>query len=365
MRFQIFITVCSMLVFTNCAREDILPATDISAAELTDLQADYQSAMDYLNAQSTLPENSCITSFNETEFEAALAKEAAYLEEVVAGKILAPNILHVPGDFATIQAAIDVAISKTIILIEAGTYDENLLIDGKQSLSLRAMPGAVVNGFIQVSNSNNVLIFGLSINIPTNTSSGIRLTTSQNIRLIGNHLVCLGSTFSSLQGIFISSNNCTIKSNSVSIENGTPNGHCIGIYVASGGNLFIKGNTVIRVNQDIFGWGIWLVESLVPPTGYREIKRNKLNGLGIGIEIDEASGCLIHLNECSDNDILGIYLATGCGGNTVTQNIALNNGLCDIDEDYPDPDNPNIIFDNMADCVGDGFNDGFTNGLPK
>jgi hypothetical protein len=56
---------------------------------------------------------------------------------------LPSGVLRVPGDHATIQGAVNAATSGTIILVSAGQYVEQVIIDGKD-LSLRGAPGATL-----------------------------------------------------------------------------------------------------------------------------------------------------------------------------------------------------------------------------
>jgi hypothetical protein len=56
---------------------------------------------------------------------------------------LPSGVLRVPGDHATIQGAVDAATSGTIILVAAGQYVEQVIIDGKD-LVLRGAPGATL-----------------------------------------------------------------------------------------------------------------------------------------------------------------------------------------------------------------------------
>lgn len=56
----------------------------------------------------------------------------------------AANVVRVPDDFPTIQAAIDSADGSMTIQIAAGTYFEQLYIRGKTGVALEAEPGAVL-----------------------------------------------------------------------------------------------------------------------------------------------------------------------------------------------------------------------------
>jgi len=56
------------------------------------------------------------------------------------------DVLHVPKDFATIQAAIDAAQAGDEIVIAAGSYAESLLIDGQSDLRLRGQGKVTLTG---------------------------------------------------------------------------------------------------------------------------------------------------------------------------------------------------------------------------
>src|SRR5215472_10112464 len=55
------------------------------------------------------------------------------------------EVLHVPRDYATIQAAVNAASEGTMIQVAAGTYNENVVIS-KSGLRLHAAAGAVLDG---------------------------------------------------------------------------------------------------------------------------------------------------------------------------------------------------------------------------
>jgi hypothetical protein len=53
------------------------------------------------------------------------------------------NTIHVPGDHATIQAAIDAAVNGDTVLVSDGTYTENINFKGK-AITVKSVNGASV-----------------------------------------------------------------------------------------------------------------------------------------------------------------------------------------------------------------------------
>ncbi|MBL8769489.1 MAG: right-handed parallel beta-helix repeat-containing protein [Planctomycetes bacterium] len=94
--------------------------------------------------------------------------------------------LRVPKDFATIQAALDAAISGNSIRIAAGTYDEVLTVTGKSDVTMFGVGTVVIDGGTAVGATltiescdgftlKNVRVRRGDIGVHTKLSSGIAL----------------------------------------------------------------------------------------------------------------------------------------------------------------------------------------------
>ena len=75
-----------------------------------------------------------------------------------------PADIYVPGDYSTIQEAVDAALDGQTILIEEGTYEEFVQITGRNDLTLIGenaiitppLTGAAPHGNIEILNSTNI-----------------------------------------------------------------------------------------------------------------------------------------------------------------------------------------------------------------
>src|SRR5579864_9486179 len=67
------------------------------------------------------------------------------------------NTIHVPGDQATIQAAIDAAVNGDTVLVSDGTYTENIDFKGK-AITVKSLNGASVT-IIDGNAVNTVVTF--------------------------------------------------------------------------------------------------------------------------------------------------------------------------------------------------------------
>ena len=89
-----------------------------------------------------------------------------------------PTIRNVPGEYATIQTAIDAANPGDTIIIAAGTYDENIVIDSKTDLTIQGVGDTTLIepslgiGFA-ITDSSDITIANLKIHTTGTDSHGI------------------------------------------------------------------------------------------------------------------------------------------------------------------------------------------------
>lgn len=84
-----------------------------------------------------------------------------------AGPPGAKGLLHVPRDFSTIQAAVDAASTRDIIQVAQGTYNENVVIEGKTDIQLRGesavLQGSAVGIGINIVGSSYIEVQGFIV----------------------------------------------------------------------------------------------------------------------------------------------------------------------------------------------------------
>ncbi|BAZ98763.1 hypothetical protein tca_00689 [Methanothermobacter sp. EMTCatA1] len=191
--------------------------------------------------------------------------------------------LNTTEEFSTIQEAIDNSTDGHHLIVNSGTYNENVLVN--KTLTLEA------NGTVTVSASNsNMPVFNVTAN---NTQvKGFTITG-------GN------------PGIHLTGSNNTICNNTI-----TSNGE-EGIYLHSGsGNNTICNNTITSNGEE----GIYLHSG----SGNNTICNNTITSNGYGIGLYDGSCNIICNNTITSNSYEGIYLL-GSDNNTICNNTITNN----------------------------------------
>ena len=175
--------------------------------------------------------------------------------------------IYVPGDYPTIQEAINQANDSDIVHVTTGTYSENLVID--KSLTITGEGGGTKT--ISGSNTNKHTI-EITANDVTLTGFTVDNTVGES-----SHYSC----------IFLDTvTDCTMQSNT--IQNGKN-----GIYIKKGGSHTISSNTINDNTQN----GIWFFNS-----DGNTINSNTIQNNGIGIYLESGSSDNhIHNNIISDN----------------------------------------------------------------
>ena len=147
----------------------------------------------------------------------------------------ASSVIHVPGDFSTIQAAVTAAGPGSTVIVRPGTYNEKVTIpSGKDGLTVRrsghrriVVDAAAVGGPVFDINSNNVTLRGLSLrngddNGATCTANGCTFVgdrvegdTRDCIHVVGDFAAVSGSRLRGCQndGVDITGNGARLRGN--------------------------------------------------------------------------------------------------------------------------------------------------------
>ena len=204
------------------------------------------------------------------------------------------STINVPGDYSTIQAAIDAASNGDTILVAAGTYKENINFKGK-AITLKSASGAAAT----IIDGGNV---GTVVQFTTNETSasildGFTVTHGNSSGLtIGNasptirNNIITANTGCGGNGINVSSaspliQNNTISNNSQAGCSGGVGGGGIEVVAASSGTVQIIGNTITGNNAgdgyDGGGIGLWTPGAVLVQNNFISGNTSN-NGGGIG-----------------------------------------------------------------------------------
>ncbi len=237
--------------------------------------------------------------------------------------------LKVPQEYATIQSAVDAALPGDSIVVEGGTYNEQVTV-AKSNIKIIGRRDAELDGQFRLtfgfilSGAVNVMVRGFTIQhynldgitcltgsdnsimenrLLDNTEFGVSTFTSPRSRITENTISGSGS-----YGMYLSvSSNGAVEGNRVS-SNGS-----FGIYLTGGTGNNITGNSVYQNNS----YGI------VSTGSDALIRCNTVNGnQSIGIYVGANS--IVENNEVFQNSSTGIYVS---GSNSaVSENHVYKNG---------------------------------------
>jgi parallel beta-helix repeat protein len=253
----------------------------------------------------------------------------------------ARSVIRVPGDFSTIQAAVDAATAGDTIRVASGVYCEQVSIVGKSDLRLHSPAGAnraVITGDcstvnrlgagIHVMNATGIEIQGFvveyfeyGIQLMSVHSSRLHLNESRFNETVVRPGVAAGTRG---YGILLGgSGHNTISQNDLH-ENGR-NGILLN---GSSGNT-VRGNRLRDNNLDNLP-GTWCNLMLMMGSNDNVLAENEVVGAyGVGIMIGPgvATGNRVEQNRVHGFAGPGIIAMASVAGNVIEQNDARGNGL--------------------------------------
>ena len=239
-------------------------------------------------------------------------------------------------DYTTIQDAINDATDGDTIIVNDGTYNENVDVD--KSVILRSENGstktAVTAKYSETSvfyiSTDNVTINGFNVTGTTSITAGIYLYSSNNHTITNNDVsgnyygIVLGSSQNNkltnnkvnsndMYGIALGgSNNNTLINNNIS---NTSNNH--GIYLLGSDYNILTSNTVCDNN----GHGVYIEDASNNTLSGNTVKGNTESG----IYLSGSNNTIITDNILNENEENGIYLDGFSTNNTLENNVANSN----------------------------------------
>lgn len=221
------------------------------------------------------------------------------------------GIIHVPGDYAAIQAALDTATDGDTIIVGQGTYYENINFLGK-AVTLRSMDpndpavvaGTVIDGSrpadpnigsvvtFNYGEGNDSIIEGFTLNGGTGQTDPTidwRIWTGDNGE--GGGIICVNSSPTISKNI--------IKNCRAEYGGG-------GIFCHNHASPIIANNTIESNYAGWYGGGIFCRYYCSPTIYNNQLIANDVNHLGGAIYLAEWSDALIYNNYIFDNKSIGL-----------------------------------------------------------
>ncbi len=276
---------------------------------------------------------------------AALAAATLALSVVWATGARAATTIVVPTQQPTIQAGIDAASPGDTVLVNPGTYHENIDFKGK-AITVASSQGAATTvidggGIGPVANfstgeTRSSVLQGFTLQDGTTPASfgyeggGVHIS-SASPSILQN--VITGNGGCSGMGISVAFASPLIQGNTISnnLQNTCSGGQGGGIYVRGAASAQIVGNTMTGNHAD-FGGGIALFAAGTPTVENNVITGNGAGSEGGGVYAVNQSDALVVQNIVASNTAptgAGLYLSppSGTQGPTLTNDtIVSNNG---------------------------------------
>ena len=235
-----------------------------------------------------------------------------------------PTVYHVPGNFSTIQAAINATIDGDVVKVDVGTYVENINFNGKD-ISVESLGGpelTIIDG-----NQNGATVVFVSQETEKAALDGFTITNGTGL-FIESQNDFLGG------GICIRFNSSPILKNLIVLNNSADVGDDPaggGIAIGAFSNPILE-NITITGNSSVWGGGLSIYESS-PTLKNVEIHHNTVSQAGGGVYIGENSApsfedVYVHHNTgvAGGGFFLHDHVAPTFNKVTVTNNSGTNGG---------------------------------------
>lgn len=297
--------------------------------------------------------------------------QAGNVEQTVQPGDLVVDQSGADGGYTTIQAAVDAAQNGQTIIVDAGTYSEDVQINGK-SVNLLGQPGATIdatgqNQGILISNADNVTVQGLTVENANNPSqqgqievdnsenvnivndisknsnaAGIRTAGSTNVAIIGDQMInnyqegfaiSPGSSNVLMSDNLISGNNAAGSGNAAGSDGINSGGAVSTEFEAGGGKVDGASGVTVEnnISQNNVGPGIWFDTDQVGTNTQTDqgnlIQHNWVsnNSQGAGIMTEISNDMLVQNNVVWNNNanagsIWGPQIFTSTSSDVTVQN---------------------------------------------